>query len=376
MTDGETTPPTSSGPNRNLIWDRLRSPLEHLGTLAACAAAAISFIYLTGGAVMSIRFEKAGLPAAQAIAALPREVLLVAGLRSLLLPSIVAGLLFSLLGRFKAQLLSRSRAVSGTPRSSHQLLYLSLAIAILVLTTPISLSGFAWLGAFAAVALYDWTLTRRWMGQQTSSRFPAHRVGIAALTAVALVTIALELGGPAVLEKATILTREGRTIEGYYVSSRQQEGVYLAVGAKIVITPHTDVKSVSLERPVRQRSRQFLFSRLWPDPKSSYCPGAPNVKVPFTAETHIAGVNSRGGASQEFPVIGRFAGSCKLGFVGYCLGDTISSAFIGTPDARWFVLPNESETRARCECHGKSDFAPNAGRLPWRKASFRAIEMD
>ena len=318
----------------------LRSPLEHLGSLAASAAAAIAFVYLTGGAVMSVRFQKAGLPIDQSIAALPREVLLAVGLRRLLVPAVAAGLFFFFLGRVKAQLLARRRNVAvPAQRSIRQLAYICFALTVVAITTPFSLSALLWVGAFACVALYDWLLTRRWASGHPTARYPAYRVGIVGLVAVSAVAVAVEYGGPVALETASVETKDGRTITGYYVSSRQQEGVYIGVGPRLMIIPRDDVKSLTLERPPRERSRDSILQRLWPDPKSPFCPQMPNVDVAFSAETHSEGVVAREGARRDLPVTRRFSGACQLGFIGACLGESVPSLFTGTPDARWFVLP-------------------------------------
>src|SRR5262249_55038773 len=64
-----------------------------IGQVAAAVAACGGFVYLIGGLVMWLRFREADLPADQAVALMSKEQLLVVGLRLMVLPAAVTGVL-------------------------------------------------------------------------------------------------------------------------------------------------------------------------------------------------------------------------------------------------------------------------------------------
>jgi hypothetical protein len=69
------------------------------------------------------------------------------------------------------------------------------------------------------------------------------------------------------------------------------------------------------------------------------CPRLPDVRL-FTGETYGAGAPVRSGASESEPVLRTVPSNCTLGFTGYCLGTRTRDATSGTPDVRWFILPD------------------------------------
>ncbi len=77
-----------------------------------------------------------------------------------------------------------------------------------------------------------------------------------------------------------------------------------------------------------------------PLPEIRTCAGQTISGVAFSGETYEKGVAIRAGAAQDFQVLDRLPGGCRVGFVGYCLGETVKDYFHGLPDMRWFVLPD------------------------------------
>ncbi len=85
----------------------------------------------------------------------------------------------------------------------------------------------------------------------------------------------------------------------------------------------------------------FLFgpSELSAGPPA--CDGHTTRNVLFVGETG-RDLQVRPEANTGLPAVQRLPRGCLVGFVGYCLGDTIADAFHGIPDMRWFVLPNNA----------------------------------
>jgi hypothetical protein len=67
--------------------------------LAGAAAGMVGLLYVIGGSVMWLRFQRIGLPADQAVALVPKVDLLIIGLRVMVLPALASGALLLLLVR-------------------------------------------------------------------------------------------------------------------------------------------------------------------------------------------------------------------------------------------------------------------------------------
>jgi hypothetical protein len=81
-----------------------RDPWATLISVAGAAGAAVGIVYLAGGVVLSLRYEGLGLSGQQAVGLTPREVVLFAGARSLLLWWLVGLAVVLLLLRFVPRL--------------------------------------------------------------------------------------------------------------------------------------------------------------------------------------------------------------------------------------------------------------------------------
>lgn len=62
----------------------------------------------------------------------------------------------------------------------------------------------------------------------------------------------------------------------------------------------------------------------------------------FTAQTYGSGARVHTGAVRDAPVTETIPSGCTVGFVGFCLGDKIHDNTGGSPDIRWFKLPDGS----------------------------------
>jgi len=88
-------------------------------------------------------------------------------------------------------------------------------------------------------------------------------------------------------------------------------------------------------------------------PASSGCPAlrTSGASIAFTGRTYGIGANVRTGASLQSPVRLRVPAGCDIGFSGYCIGDVVMDETAGTPDMRWFIIPDGGEV-ASAIVHG------------------------
>ncbi|GID94046.1 helix-turn-helix domain-containing protein [Amorphoplanes digitatis] len=88
------------------------------------------------------------------------------------------------------------------------------------------------------------------------------------------------------------------------------------------------------------------------------CPSRPDGTA-FTAVSYGAGARVRDGAARDAPIARTIPSGCTIGFVGYCLGEKIHDNTGGTPDIRWFKLP-DGDVVASGIVHGNPppDLAP------------------
>lgn len=97
---------------------------------AGAVGAAVALVYVIGGASLSIRYDGFGLPGNQAAAQSPREVLLAAGLRTLVIWTLV-GIAFVLLLRRLPDAIPRALA-RGLGRPTRMLAAAAVALALLL----------------------------------------------------------------------------------------------------------------------------------------------------------------------------------------------------------------------------------------------------
>ena len=89
-------------------------------------------------------------------------------------------------------------------------------------------------------------------------------------------------------------------------------------------------------------------------PASPGCPAlrTSGASIAFTGKTYGIGANVRTGASLQSPVRLRVPAGCEIGFSGYCIGDVVKDETAGTPDMRWFIIPNGGGEVASAIVHG------------------------
>ena len=89
-------------------------------------------------------------------------------------------------------------------------------------------------------------------------------------------------------------------------------------------------------------------------PASPGCPAlrTSGASIAFTGKTYGSGANVRTGASLQSPVRLRVPAGCDIGFSGYCIGDVVTDETAGTPDMRWFIIPDGGGEVASAIVHG------------------------
>src|SRR4051794_35538482 len=97
-TDGGPVAVAAAADSANLT-ESLARVASRIGAITGTFAGLLALFYVIGGAVMWIRFHSSGLPADEAVALVPRDQLLVVGLRVLVLPALLSGLVFLLLAQ-------------------------------------------------------------------------------------------------------------------------------------------------------------------------------------------------------------------------------------------------------------------------------------
>ncbi|MEV0272119.1 helix-turn-helix transcriptional regulator [Hamadaea sp. NPDC050747] len=83
----------------------------------------------------------------------------------------------------------------------------------------------------------------------------------------------------------------------------------------------------------------FVLREPAPKAEANGCPALPPHRT-FTAVTYGKGAPVRAAATLTDPVLMTVPSGCTLGFTGFCVGQRVRDATGGTPDVRWFVLPD------------------------------------
>ncbi len=299
-----------------LALGRLQDSAQAVAAVAGAAAGIVAFIYVLGGAVMWLRFARAGLPADEAVAAMTTTMLLTVGVRLLVLPALILGILAIVLvaftrakeragyrvlrmprirlgrrdgrrtprqgapgpdppvrsrlsGRFVPRAAtpvdqrSASDPVDGNRRVFRVASRVAAVIAImlLVLALPFSGGGLAWLTA-PLLLVYWW----RGFGFAPRDRRDVSEFRLAALViaVAAFITLARQFDDPVHLLRAKVefvRTTGMKPLEGVFVSADSQGISVGDRGAKTIRTVRrADVASLALGPPVEYAPNASLLS--------------------------------------------------------------------------------------------------------------------
>jgi hypothetical protein len=233
-----------------------QDPLGRLTTAAGALVGGVGFIYVVGALSLSMRYEGYGLPGQHTAALSPREVLLTAGLRTLVvwvaIGAAVAWMLALKERRAARWIKRRLRTWPGAVDA--------LGIGVVLLWFHVLWPFVAYLGILAtAYATATW-----WSASSVK------RLLVTAL-AIGATTVAYEADRISYLIERTCLNltdRAPRTC-GLLVG-QQDRGFYIGVrdpvGVRLVFVPSERVKSASTQKePLRVRAgyrRQTVFLRL------------------------------------------------------------------------------------------------------------------
>jgi hypothetical protein len=301
-----------------LSLGRLQDSAQAVAAVAGAAAGIVAFIYVLGGAVMWLRFARAGLPPDEAVAAMTPTMLLTIGVRLLVLPALILGLLaivlvaftrakerigfrvlrvprrrlerregrrtprrgapavdppvrFRLSARFVPRAAKRvDRRSASDPGDGNRRVFrvagraaAVIALVLFVLALPFSGGGLAWLAA-PLLLLYWW----RGFGFAPRDRRDVSEFRLAALViaVAAFVTLARQFDDPVHLLRAKVefvRTTGMKPLEGVFVSADPQ---VISIGDRGTKTMRTvrraDVASLTLGPPVEYAPNASVLSAI------------------------------------------------------------------------------------------------------------------
>jgi hypothetical protein len=219
-----------------------QDPLGRLTTAAGALVGGVGFIYVVGALSLSLRYEGYGLPGQHTAAVSPREVLLTAGLRTLVvwvaIGSLVAwGLIWR--GRWLARWIKRQlRTGPG--------LAVAVVIGAVLLCLRVLWPFVAYLGVLATAYA-----TATWWSASSVKRL------LVTTLAIGATTVAYEADRISyIVERACVNLKDpGRRTCGLLVG-QQDRGFYIGVrdvvGARLVFVPSARVESASTRKePLR-----------------------------------------------------------------------------------------------------------------------------
>ncbi len=239
----------------------LSKAASQIGALAGAVAGLVAFVYVVGGAVMWIRFRTAQLPPDQAVGLVSRNDLMVVGLRVLVLPALLAGVVFFMLAaRHRSRLRSELDGEVSKLRTAIGL----AGILVLLAVVPFSPGALAWpLAALVLVLVWTRSLAAAYRPNGVSN-FPLWRACAVAMLLAAVVSMARQLDHPVQLPAVTVQVGHEPKQIGVLVSETGDE---VAVGFpdihSIRLFRSSDVTSLLIGTQLDRRApSRSLLSRV------------------------------------------------------------------------------------------------------------------
>jgi hypothetical protein len=230
-------------------------PWEVLVVLAGAATAIVLFLYLIGGAIIWTRLHVLGLPANHGVAPLPRELLLVVGVRALAWP-LVLGLLAI------AAIQSVSPRLPPPPWTAVSKALLAVVLALYVASLVIAaiyltVQQVIFLSAFGVLVGVGVTLASR-------NLVGLRKAGVAVFLSMVAVGVIVEANDiyqlPVRLEYADVHFTTGKEVKGFLIGVTA-DTVYLApnkgchVMHHILAVSRQDVRAIDIHSS----------SKAWPE---------------------------------------------------------------------------------------------------------------
>jgi hypothetical protein len=236
-----------------------RDPIGRLTSLAGAAVGAVGLVYIVGALSLSLRYEGFGLPGQEAAGSTPREALLAAGLRTLVV-WIALGVAVALVLTAREDRLARAIQQRLRTRVG--------VVVVVVLVVALLFVRVLWPLAAVLAILVTTRATVIW--NATSAR----RLLVTAL-AIGVVAVAYEADRITYYVESTCVNLEGPGGRACGLLVGQQDrGFYLGVAeragaARLVFVPADRVASAStrkrlarIDRDHAHNRRQSLVSRL------------------------------------------------------------------------------------------------------------------
>jgi hypothetical protein len=215
-----------------------RDPIARLTSIAGAAVGAVGLVYVVGALSLSLRYEGFGLPGQQTAAVTPREVLLAAGLRTLVV-WIALGVGVVLVLTARQQRLAR--AIQRRLRTRSGL------VAVVVLVVALLFVRVMWPLAVVLAILVTTYATVTW--DAASAKRP-----IVTALAIAVVAVVYEADRITYLVESTCVNvREPAGRACGLLVGQQDRGFYLGVSerpgvARLVFVPAARVSSSSTRK--------------------------------------------------------------------------------------------------------------------------------
>lgn len=254
---------------------------------AGAATGTLLVLYLFGGLVLWVRFHAAGIPADQTLSVLPRELLVVVGLRTLVVEIVVFGVVASaasaLAWRWNArpgvrQLPPATGVVVSAIFVGALLLAALLYVTVSASHPRLTTGGAAWVAGVAVAAvivvslLYGtWLNGRLDWRRKTHSPWPLQRAILLSMPMVAITAATIGLafeGAKAPIFPAVKIVRNGKAgpIDGFFVGETSSEilvedGLCQAANRthkRLFLVPRDEVADIAMTSSVRLTDKNRL----------------------------------------------------------------------------------------------------------------------
>lgn len=265
--------------------DRLSETFDSAAKVIAALAGIGVLFYVVGISVMWVRLRKLGLPAEESLGVLPRDQLVLVGVREVVLSAASGAILLFLLGFALLRFGRITQAVAGRIQKSvllgglakhppvrwirslrtwlsardsrvwrgvqwlvERMLLSAVLLALCFLFFPLSKWGIGCAVVLAGSLYYGIRVTLMRL-RKPAARFPLWRITVAVVISVVAISVARQREFPTEFAPATIVMMGEPAIQGLYVG-RNSDSVLLGLSKNDIAPPHG-----------RQRSRLLVVER-------------------------------------------------------------------------------------------------------------------